>query len=116
MTRADEIKAKAARLKEHHATTPPASTSVPTDLSTSVPTDVGSLRPVVRSKPVRLTVDISPADHAALGQLALSAAATIGAARVPGQDIMRALLRHYLADPDLQHTILTDLATHRNTR
>jgi hypothetical protein len=114
MSRAEDIKAKAARLKEKQATTPPASTSVPTEISTSVHTDVSGLRPVVRSKPVRLTVDISPADHAALGQLTLTAATTIGAARIPGQDIMRALLRHYLADPDLQQTILTDIATQRN--
>jgi hypothetical protein len=63
-----------------------------------------------------LTVDVAPADHAALGRLALDAAGTLGLARVHGQDIVRALIHRMLADPQLQHAVLQEIATTRRTQ
>jgi hypothetical protein len=71
--------------------------------------------PQVRTRPVRLTVDVAPAEHAALGRLALDAAAELGLARIHGQEIVRALIRRLLADPQLRREVLADVAEQRRT-
>jgi hypothetical protein len=107
MSRTDDLAAKAARLRAQQGRTTPAVQQV----STSVPTEVlSTTAQQVRTKPVRLTVDVSPADHAALNRLALEAAATIGVTRIHGQDIVRALIRRLLTDPGLHQAVITDIA------
>lgn len=141
MSRAEELAAKAARLRaaqtaatrpQPPAATPPPSSSEAAEpleriadtqyLSRSVAEEHLATRssrastPQVRTRPVRLTVDVSPADHAALARLALEAAAELGLARVHGQEIVRALLHRMLGDPDLQRQIMTDIEMNRRTR
>lgn len=124
MSRAEELAAKAARMKAANQSAPSVepqvdespSTSVSTDLSTSVPQSAPpEVRQTVRSRPVRLTVDVAPTEHTELIQLTMQAAATLGAARVPGQELVRALIRRYLGDPQLQQLVLRDVAEHRRT-
>ena len=108
MTRADDLAAKAARLRARQAPTGQAPT--PDPAATSVPQYVSSSVPPVRSRPVRLTVDVSPADHAALLRLTVEAAAQLGLTRVHGQEIVRALIARMLTDADLQARVLADVA------
>lgn len=87
-----------------------------TEVSSSVPTEPQRTARAVRTRPVRLTVDVAPAEHAELGRLALEAAAELGVARVHGQEIVRALIRRYLADPEVQRAALDDIARVRQSR
>jgi hypothetical protein len=112
VSRADDLAAKAARLRAAQ----PISTSVPTDLSTSVPTEAlrsepTEVRPIPpRVKPVRLTVDVSPADHAALRRLCIDLADELGAAQISGQDVLRGLIRRLLVDEAARAQLGRDLA------
>jgi hypothetical protein len=136
MSRADDLAAKAARLRAAQTPKPqqvptgserpsaerPVETPADQYLSTSVPEDPLPPRVIrqaaqqVRTRPVRLTVDVSPADHAALAHLALDAAAELGLARVHGQEIVRALIHRMLSEPDLQALVLADIAATRRAR
>lgn len=130
MSRADDLAAKAARLRARNAQQAPVlpepaaeqeapqeeadvRTSVPTEVSTSVAKSAPALPPAVRSKPVRMTVDLAPADHSDLSQLLLRAAGALGVARVSGQEVTSALIRRLLADPDLEQKVLSDVAEKR---
>ncbi|MGH3794649.1 MAG: hypothetical protein ACRDSP_07140 [Pseudonocardiaceae bacterium] len=64
----------------------------------------------VRTKPVRRSVDLSPTCHARLSQWCTDAAAEIGANRVTGQDVIRALVARLLADQRLAQRIRADLS------
>lgn len=133
MSRANDLAAKAARLRA--AQTRPAQAPAadepepqaeqalePQYISTSVsqervPVEVRRpATPRVRTRPVRLTVDVSPADHAALARLALDAAAELGLARVHGQEIVRALIHRMLSEPDLQRRVLAEVQASRRNR
>lgn len=63
----------------------------------------------VRSKPVRRSVDLSPSYHAQLTRWCAETADEIGATRVTGQDVMRALVARLLADEALARRIRADL-------
>lgn len=67
-------------------------------------------------RPVRITVDLPPAEHQALARLALDAAGRLGLGRVHGQEVVRALVRRLLADPELKAQIITDVGEARRTR
>jgi hypothetical protein len=137
MSRAEDLAAKAARLRASQAPKPTTSqvavepesveepaepTRAPQYVSTSVPEEPRPARatrqatPHVRTRPVRLTVDVSPADHAALARLALDAAADLGLARVHGQEIVRALIHRMFNEPDLQRRVLADVQATRLAR
>lgn len=62
-----------------------------------------------RTKPVRRSVDLSPAYHARLTQWCRDTADEIGA-RVTGQDVIRALVARLLADQALARRIRADLS------
>lgn len=49
---------------------------------------------------MRLTVDVPPADHAALRRLCVELAAELGVAQISGQDVLRSLIRQVLLDED----------------
>lgn len=74
---------------------------------------------MVRVRPVRVVLDVSPAQHAELAQLCLDLTAALGAGRlsrpgpaqVCGQDVLRALLRRALADETARAQLLEDLMT-----
>lgn len=123
MSRSEELAAKAARLRARQApAAPPApvSTSVPTDVSEYGGTDVsrsgGDQGIAPRVRPIRITVDLPPAEHQALARLALDAAGRLGLGRVHGQEVVRALVRRLLADPEMQAQIITDVGEARRTR
>jgi len=63
-----------------------------------------------RTKPVRRSVDLSPADHARLTQWCAETAEMIGTARVTGQDVIRALIARLLMDEALAQRIRADLS------
>lgn len=64
----------------------------------------------VRTKPVRRSVDLSPAYHARLTQWCREAAEEIGTTRVTGQDVIRALVARLLVDQTLARRIRADLS------
>jgi hypothetical protein len=103
VSRAESLAAKASRLRELNA-----STSVGTDVRPNTGTEVRALSP--RTKPVRLTVDVAPADHAALRRLCIDLAAELGVAQVSGQDVLRALLRRALVDDEARAQLARDLS------
>ena len=63
-----------------------------------------------RTKPVRRSVDLSPAYHAKLTQWCAETAEVIGTARVTGQDVIRALVARLLMDESLARRIRDDLS------
>lgn len=115
MSRAEELAAKAARIK--------AIASAPTDLRTSAPTERTSVGAEVRQpvevdlrrlpprvKPVRLNVDVSPADRAALRRLCAELEVELGGSPVSGQDVLRSLIRLALVDEATRARMLRELA------
>ncbi|HEV7453278.1 MAG TPA: hypothetical protein VGO16_18235 [Pseudonocardiaceae bacterium] len=63
-----------------------------------------------RTKPVRRSVDLSPAHHTRLTQWCAETADMIGTARVTGQDVIRALVARLLMDEALAQRIRADLS------
>ena len=63
-----------------------------------------------RTKPIRRSVDLSPAHHARLTQWCAETADMIGTARVTGQDVIRALVARLLMDEALAERIRADLS------
>jgi hypothetical protein len=57
-------------------------------------------RTAIRSKPVRITLDLSPELYRQLTQWADSAAVTLGVPRVALADAMRAMIRVSTENPD----------------
>lgn len=68
------------------------------------------LTTAVRTKPVRRSVDLSPAYHAELTEWCAQTADEIGATRVTGQDVIRALVARLLMDENLSRRIRADLS------
>ncbi len=116
MSRADDIKAKAARIAEARRAGEGQEVrrSVPQEEHPADPEE----RPArsVRTRPVRLSVDIAPRDHVELVRLTVAAAEELGVARVHGQEVVRAVLRRLLADPALQRQVLDDVRAERRAR
>lgn len=98
MSRADEIRAKAARQKareqaaadEFSAPAPPAA-------------------PTVRAKPIRSTVDLPSGRHSSLKTWCTETATELGRARVTTQDVVNALVHRLLTDETLARKIRQDL-------
>lgn len=63
-----------------------------------------------RSRPVRRSLDLSPTHHARLTEWCTEAAIELGAARITGQDVLRALVARLLTDETLARKIRADLA------
>jgi hypothetical protein len=57
-------------------------------------------RTAIRSKPVRITLDLNPELYRQLTRWAESAAVTLGVPRVPLADAMRAMIRVTTENPD----------------
>lgn len=131
MSKAEELAAKAARIRERQAAaavepltsgdpglSEQASASSP---HAGAPTNARRPRadassPTVRVRPVRLTVDVAPADHAALARWCLDAAGELGLARVAGQELVRSLLRRALEDQTLRAEITNEVGRVRATQ
>lgn len=97
-TKAEQIRAKTARLK--------AAQSVSTEEKPEVKPS-RAVKP--RVTPVRRTVDLSPAHHAQLTEWCGETARMIGSARVTGQDVLRTLVARLLTDETLARKIRHDL-------
>jgi len=120
VSRADQLRAQARRVQGRppesgeEAAAEGAPETVPPPAATgmdraSTPRS-GRRAPSVRTKPVRRTVDLSPTDHAGLTNWCSTTAVEIGAARVTGQDVLRALVSRLLHDEDLAEQVRADLA------
>ena len=73
-------------------------------------------QPAPRTKPVRLSVDVPPSDHASLMQMAVGLANDLGATRVHHQEVLRALLRLAIEDEDLVNRIRAEIHHQRRLR
>lgn len=80
----------------------------PTPAAPSAKADPVAL-PARPPKPVRLTLDLPPDRHAELVRWCLDAAPGVGTPRVPGQQVLRALLTRLLTDDELSRQIIADL-------
>lgn len=98
MSRADEIRAKAQRVK-----------STATEAA-SGSRDQPKRAPQVRANKVRRTVDLSPTHHTALDTWCTETARELGKARVTGQDVLRTLVAQLLTDETLARKIRKALA------
>jgi hypothetical protein len=63
-----------------------------------------------RVKPVRLNVDVSPADRAALRRLCAELEVDLGGTPVSGQDVLRCLMQWPLVDAEARARLLRELA------
>jgi hypothetical protein len=67
-------------------------------------------RPVQRTKPVRMTLDLAPDLHARFARWCTETAPKLGErANLPGVEVVRLLLGRLLADEDLQRSVIEDL-------
>lgn len=105
MTKAEELAAKAARLaeKKQGAAAPAAPARV----------ERTERAPAVQSKPVRMTVDLPPAQDRNFKRWAAEAADTLGRSRVTKQEVVTALIARLLTDPALAEQIITDLGAYQ---
>jgi hypothetical protein len=94
MSRADEIRAKAARV---------AARQVPT----AEPTPVTVSPPLARS--VRSTLDLNPTMHRDLQVWITESSTVLGRARLTKQDVLTALVARLLADKAFAASIINDL-------
>lgn len=101
-TAADRIKAKTERIKAVHQHDTPAEVA-------AAPARPLPAAAAVQTKPVRSTVDLSPARHAALKRWSGEIAVEIGRSRVTTQDVLRALVVRLLTDEVLARKIRDDL-------
>jgi hypothetical protein len=116
-SRAEALKAKAARLAAQQETKAAPKTSTPAAPATAddrTPDDrqrtvATAANPHV--KPVRSTVDLMPAQHAQLKTWCNETAVVIGKSRVTTQDIMRAMVARLLTDETFARKMRNDLRT-----
>lgn len=95
----DEIAERARRLQQRqHAADTPKSTPKKTAPK------------MVRTKKIRLNVDVQPNLHQGLSSLCREIETATGITRVGGQDVMRALLRIAMDDAQLRTKVRDDIA------
>ena len=106
MSRADEMRARAARATQR-ISVPSAESKTPDDaIDTPATGSSTTTRPgVVRSKPVRITADLSPQVYRGLIEYAAELAATQGRARVAHVHVVRALVAELVENGELQKAI-----------
>lgn len=78
------------------------------DAPSSPPATIG--RPAVRTRPVRVTVDLSPGAYRDLTDASRELASQTGRTRVTHVDIVRALLDELHDDPELRARVAGRLA------
>lgn len=113
MATADQLRARATRAAnrtpgpaEHsEPVTPPEVPAMPTPAAA---TDVPTMP--VRTKPVRITVDLSPLDHRHFRQHREALADQLGLPTLPAAVVIRALLTELAEQPELASTIRNRIA------
>lgn len=95
MSKADEIRASARRVRERHEDGASATTV--------------TTAPAVRTKPVRHTVDLSPDEHRRLNEVCSQAADQLGWLRLSNQKILSALVAQLVTDPELQRQVIAEV-------
>jgi predicted dienelactone hydrolase len=114
LSAADKLKAKADRLKNQASQTPAPSVTAAagedTETSSLPERHLPSAAPVL-AKPIRSTVDLSPARHRSLKAWSAETATEIGRARVTTQEVINALVHRMLTDETLARKIRDDLRT-----
>ncbi|HAQ9610280.1 TPA: DUF2274 domain-containing protein [Enterococcus faecium] len=103
MSKADEMRARAARATQR-TTSPSAEAKAPND-AMDTPATASSTPSVVRSKPVRITADLSPQVYRGLIEYAAELASTQGRARVAHVHVVRALVAELVENEELQKAI-----------
>jgi len=107
MSKADEIRARAARVAQRSSQ---ASGPAPDVADEATPARTAPQAPVVRSKPVRITADLPPQSYRSLVDYAASLASRFGRARVPHVNVIRALVLELEDDQALQGRIAARIA------
>ncbi|MCJ0700227.1 DUF2274 domain-containing protein [Frigoribacterium faeni] len=101
MSKADELRARAARATQRAASTTPEQDQ-PGPAAETAP----SPRPsVIRAKPVRITADLSPQVYRGLIDYAAGLAEDLGQVRVAHVNITRALVAELLQNDELQGAV-----------
>jgi hypothetical protein len=103
MTKADEMRARAARATQR--TPSPAVESKEPATTTPAATMTGERPSVVRAKPVRITADLSPQVYRGLIDYAAELAKDQGRARVAHVHVTRALVAELVENKDLREAI-----------
>ncbi|NII52166.1 DUF2274 domain-containing protein [Frigoribacterium endophyticum] len=102
MTKAEELRARAARAKQRTASTTPEQSQPGGPAADATPAP----RPnVIRAKPVRITADLSPQVYRGLIDYAAALAETQGRVRVAHVHVTRALVAELLENHELQGAI-----------
>jgi len=105
MSKAEEMRARAARATQR-TTSLSTEAKTPDDAMDTPATASSTPRPsVVRSKPVRITADLSPQVYRGLIEYAAELASTQGRARVAHVHVVRALVAELVENEELQKAI-----------
>jgi hypothetical protein len=105
VSKADDMKARAAALSNRRASAAaPAGQDAP-DVAVEAPAPRAPQRLAPRAKPVRVTTDLAPQSYRALLSYCAEMAEDLGRAKVPHVEVIRALISELNANPELQATI-----------
>lgn len=110
-SQADKLKAKAQRIAAKKDAARPSTEKAQREERTAEDRE-RALAPrtaTPHAKPIRSTVDLAPARHAALKAWCGETAVEIGRSRVTTQDVLRALVGRLLTDETLARKIRADL-------
>ena len=102
MSKADELRARAARATERAASTTPVQNEPGAPAAEATPAPRPS---VIRAKPVRITADLSPQVYRGLIDYTAGLAETQGRVRVAHVHVTRALVAELLENDELQGAI-----------
>lgn len=102
MTKAEELRARAARATQRAASTTPEQNEPGAPAAKATPAPRPS---VIRAKPVRITADLSPQVYRGLIDYAAGLAETQGRVRVAHVHVTRALVAELLENDELQGAI-----------
>jgi len=102
MTKAEELRARAARATQRAASTPPEQNEAGAPAAEAMQ---APRRSVIRAKPVRITADLSPQVYRGLIDYAAGLAETQGRVRVAHVHVTRALVAELLENGELQAAI-----------
>lgn len=105
MSKAEDIKARAALLATRKATTQPTFAAQDALDAVETPPARAQQRSAPRAKPVRVTTDLAPQSYRALLAYCAEMAEGLGRAKVPHVEVIRALISELNANPELQATI-----------